>query len=85
MFIETNPSSSYQRLGPGFSVLDPVAANTTNSNVEMFRALAESIEKTLSEDVEEVYGPCREKTSLWGFRPGLTQIQLYSHRGFLEA
>ena len=54
MFIETNPSSSYQRLGPGFSVLDPVAANTTNSNVEMFRALAESIEKTLSEDVEEV-------------------------------
>lgn len=33
-------------------MIDPAAANTTNSNVEMFRALAESIEKTLTEDLE---------------------------------
>lgn len=50
---ESSTSGSYQRLGPGYSVLDPVTANTTNSNVEMFRALAESIEKTLTEDTEE--------------------------------
>ena len=24
--------------------------------------------------------PRREKTGLWGFRPGLTQTDLYSHR-----
>ena len=52
-FTGTNPSSNYQRLGPGFSVLDPEVTNTTNSNIEMFRALAESIEKTLAEDIEE--------------------------------
>ena len=53
-FLDNNPSSGLQRLGPGFSVLDPLTSNTTNSNVEMFRALAESIEKTLTEDIEEV-------------------------------
>ena len=26
-----------------------------------------------------------EKIGLWGFRPGLTQIDLYSHRRWLEA
>ena len=29
--------------------------------------------------------PRREKTGLWGFRPGLTQTDLYSHRSRLEA
>ena len=27
----------------------------------------------------------REKTSLWGFRPGPTQTKLYSNRRWLEA
>ena len=29
--------------------------------------------------------PRRDKTGLWGFRPGLTQTDLYSHRSRLEA
>ena len=33
----------------------------------------------------QLYGPCCEKTGLWGFRPGLTQTGLYSHRRWLEA
>ena len=31
------------------------------------------------------YEPRREKTGLRGFRPGLTQTNLYSHRKELEA
>ena len=31
------------------------------------------------------YEPRREKTGLRGFRPGLTQTGLYSHRSRLEA
>ena len=30
-------------------------------------------------------GPRREKTGLRGFRPGLTQTDLFSHRSRLEA
>ena len=30
------------------------------------------------------YGVLREKTGLQGFRPGLTQTELYNHRGWLE-
>ena len=74
-----NPSSGLQRLGPGFSVIDPVSSNTTNSHVEMFRALAESIEKTLWEDQEgevtrilnlyiTLIGPACKKTGLWGLQ-----------------
>ena len=29
--------------------------------------------------------PRREKADLWGFRPGLTQTDLYCHRSRLEA
>ena len=38
-------------------------------------------------DINELfrYEPCSEKTGLWGFRPGLTQTRLYSHRRWLEA
>ena len=32
-----------------------------------------------------IYEPRREKTGLRGFRPGLTQTGLYSHRSRLEA
>ena len=31
------------------------------------------------------YEPVREKTNNLGFRPGLTQTGLYSHRRWLEA
>ena len=31
------------------------------------------------------FEPRREKTGLRGFRPGLTQTELYSHRSMLEA
>ena len=31
------------------------------------------------------FEPCRGKTYLWGFRPGSTQIGLYSYRRWLEA
>ena len=30
------------------------------------------------------FEPRREKTGLWGFRPGPTQTELYSHRRWLE-
>ena len=33
----------------------------------------------------EPYEPRCEKTILWGFGPGLTQTDLYSHRRRLEA
>ena len=32
-----------------------------------------------------LYEPQREKTGLLGFRPGLTQTNLYSHRKELES
>ena len=32
-----------------------------------------------------IFEPRREKTGLRGFRPGLTQTRLYSHRRWLEA
>ena len=32
-----------------------------------------------------LFEPRREKTCLWGFRPGLTQTGLHSHRRWLEA
>ena len=32
-----------------------------------------------------LFEPCSEKTGLRGFRPGPTQIGLYSHRRWLEA
>ena len=31
-----------------------------------------------------VYKPCSEKTCLWDFRPGTTQIRLCSHRRWLQ-
>ena len=31
------------------------------------------------------YEPRCEKTGLWGFRPGLTQTGLYSHKRWIEA
>ena len=34
---------------------------------------------------KSIYEPRHEKTILWGFRPGLTQTNLYSHRTRLEA
>ena len=33
----------------------------------------------------DIFEPGREKTGLLGFRPGLTQTDLYSHRSRLEA
>ena len=33
----------------------------------------------------QLYEPCREKTGLQGFRPGLTQTELCKHRRWLEA
>ena len=30
--------------------------------------------------VETIFEPRREKTGLWGFRPGPTQTRLYGHR-----
>ena len=33
----------------------------------------------------KLYEPRRKKTGLWGFRPGLTQTDLYSHRSRLVA
>ena len=42
----------------------------------------------LLEDVEIISSlnePPREKTGLWGFRPGPTQTGLYCHRRWLEA
>ena len=35
--------------------------------------------------IEKHYEPRCEKTGLWGFRPGPTQTELYSHRRWLEA
>ncbi|WAR01801.1 VCIP1-like protein [Mya arenaria] len=43
----------YQRLAPGYSVIDPDRTKEDNSNIEMFRSLAEHIEKTLAENMEE--------------------------------
>lgn len=48
----------YHRLGPGYSVIDQAEVNDANRNLEMFRALSEHIERTLSqvaEEMEEVY------------------------------
>ncbi|XP_053384067.1 deubiquitinating protein VCPIP1-like [Mercenaria mercenaria] len=51
---EISSDVAYQRLGPGYSVIDQTASNSENSNLEMFRALAEHIEKTLSsEDMDK--------------------------------
>ena len=45
--------------------------------------------KTVYPPTNTVFGgynePHREKTCLWDFRPGLTQIRLYSQRRWLEA
>ncbi|KAL4225382.1 Deubiquitinating protein [Mactra antiquata] len=41
---------SYQRLGPGYSVIDQSSTNMENANLDMFRALAEHIEKTLADN-----------------------------------
>ncbi|KAL3842550.1 hypothetical protein ACJMK2_020546 [Sinanodonta woodiana] len=43
----------YQRLGPAYSVIDQQTSNEINHNLEMFRALAESIEKTLKDTIED--------------------------------
>lgn len=46
----------YHRIGPGYSVIDHSAANSNNANLEMFRALAEHIEKTLADVQEDAEG-----------------------------
>jgi len=55
---EQAPSSGsragYQRLGPGYSVIDQSKTNADNANIEMFRSLAEHIEKALTENDEMV-------------------------------
>ena len=58
LFLSPAPEQEeviYQRLGPGYSVLDPATVNSHNASLEMFRALAETIEKTLSESMDQVH------------------------------
>ena len=45
----------------------------------------ENSEDLAVEQTTGQYGPCRKKTGLQGFRTGLTQTGLYSHRSRLEA
>jgi len=47
-------TASYQRLGPGISVIDSGKVNTTNQNISIFRELAESIQKTMHDLDAEV-------------------------------
>ena len=44
----------YQRLGPGYSIIDHNAMNRANENARLFKDLAESIEKTIQEDIAEI-------------------------------
>ncbi|KAH3870693.1 hypothetical protein DPMN_033884 [Dreissena polymorpha] len=44
----------YHRLGPGYSVIDHSEMNDANRNLEMFRALSEHIERTLTQVTEEM-------------------------------
>ncbi|XP_046335736.1 deubiquitinating protein VCPIP1-like [Haliotis rufescens] len=39
----------YQKIGPGFSVIDQSVSNTTNENVDVFRQLAQAIEQTVAD------------------------------------
>ncbi|XP_067655119.1 deubiquitinating protein VCPIP1-like isoform X1 [Haliotis asinina] len=39
----------YQKIGPGFSVIDQSVSNTTNENVDVFRKLAQAIEQTVAD------------------------------------
>ena len=43
------------------------------------------MKKGLSAVEDMLWEPRHEKTCLWGFRPGLTQTKLYSHRRWLDA
>ncbi|KAK3102693.1 hypothetical protein FSP39_013188 [Pinctada imbricata] len=44
----------YQRLGPGFSILDYNAVNRSNENARLFKDLADNIEKTINEEIAEI-------------------------------
>lgn len=57
------PDRQYQRLGPGYSVIDQSStSNNANSSLEMFKALADHIEKTLTENMEQVCMLCMVMT-----------------------
>ena len=50
-----------------------------------FDRLIEQTEQVCSVSVSASFEPQIEKTGLWGYQPGLTQTELYSHRKGLEA
>ena len=79
-----------------FSEIDPEYDNSTPFRFCIVRGSINSFKYTYQNHHSQVNGispglvpkscePRREKTGLRGFRPGLTQTDLYSHESRLEA
>jgi hypothetical protein len=51
---EGSGGREYQRIGPGYSVINPSDVNLTNQSIQAFKDLAESIEKTMNEDISKI-------------------------------
>ena len=48
------PDVGYQKLGPGYSVINPENVNQSNENLQLFKDLAENIEQTMNEEIAEI-------------------------------
>lgn len=54
MSEERSGGQDYQRIGPGYSIINPSDVNLTNQSIQEFKDLAESIEKTMNEDISKI-------------------------------
>jgi hypothetical protein len=52
--LGSNPDVGYQKLGPGYSVINPENVNQSNENLQLFKDLAENIEQTMNEEIAEI-------------------------------
>lgn len=44
----------YQKLGPGYSVINSDTDNQSNQNLQMFKDLAQNIEQTMNEEIASI-------------------------------
>lgn len=70
---EGDGNRSYQRIGPGYSVINPSTVNQTNQSIQQFKDLAENIERTMHEDISKIDEEVRELHKVtfllnWKFR-----------------
>lgn len=73
------PGIRYQKLGPGYSVIDPEIVNQSNQSLQLFKDLAENIEQTMNEEIAEIDREMERIDSQEKLRSSVCSSDMLSH------